>query len=376
MTWAEWHSRSEVKAAEAELARRAGRFDDATVLYEEAARAEMQALTHLSRDKFKTLGITAVSAVALFYKGRAIAEAERLAHHYLASEPLPEFAKRQLHNLLQVVWTTRGAEAIGVNFVSGAVLVSVKGGQVVYGGAPLDLIVSKVSEIQAVFVRTVEMLLGIPFRKRGQPSTDIQGVFTPWLFQVPAGSYQFAVRIQEPPQLEMFAEALPKVAEVAATFLAVMKAAVDDPDHELADAVPDPDYRGAFLRLARNLAPTGKRYERLEIIDASAPASGPITLSREVRLDINAVIRKEKPITARDPRGTIKELRGQLRGLHLDDDWLELVTGPSIGEHVRIHDAGDVLDDVVGPMVNRHVVVTVEVGHGQRLSYKDIELDE
>jgi hypothetical protein len=375
VTWAELHSVSEQRAADAELARRRGDDLAARALYAQAADAEKLAFESLSKDKAKTRGITAVSAVSLFYKALLFEPAEHLAHRCLADEPFPAFARYQLRNLLQVLWTTRAADAIGVSFVSGAVLVSVKGGQVVYGGAPLDLIVNKVSEIQAVFYRTVELLLEKPFRRRGPPPAEVQSLFTPWLFQVPAGSYQFAVRVQEPPQLEIFASDRPKVAEVASTFIDVMRAAVSDPEDGLAKAVPDSDYRQAFLRLARNLAPTGKRYEQLDIVDASSPASRTITFSKEARSDINLAIRKERPQVPRDTKGSIKELRGLLRGLHLDQDWLEL-TQESDGLHVRIVDAGEALDDVVGPMVNRKVIVTVEVIDHQRLRYRDIELDE
>ena len=127
---------------------------------------------------------------SLWYKGRDYAAAERLAHRYLAAGQLPPFAETQLRNLLHMIWTASAAEKAGVRFVRGDVLVSVKGGQVIYGGAPLDLIVRKVEGIQAVLFRTVEMLLDRPFRKRGGPPADIQSMFRPWLFQAAAGSYQ------------------------------------------------------------------------------------------------------------------------------------------------------------------------------------------
>lgn len=376
MSWAEFHSLSESIAARAQSALRSGDRTTALILYAEAAAAEHRALEQTHPTKLKTRGITAVSAVALHYKAQSFEKAEQLAHQCLSSSPLPEFATHQLQNLLQVIWTTRAADAIGVTFVSGAVLVSVKGGQVVYGGAPLDLIINKVADVQAVFYRTVEMLLSKPFRRRGPPTAEVQGIFTPWLFQVPAGSYQFAVRVQGPPQIDLFAEDRPKVAEVAAKFIDVMKAAVNDPETELVRAVPDQEYRQAFLRLARNLAPTGKRYDQLDIVDAASPAAGAISFSKESRAELNAVIRKDRPHITGDPRGTIKELHGLLRGLHLDEDWLELILDPATSEHVRINDAGEVLDDVVGAMVNRRVIVSVEVGDHQRLQYRDIELDE
>jgi len=92
-------------------------------------------------------------------------------------------------------------------------------------------------------------------------------------------------------------------------------------------------------------------------------------------LQINAALRKTKP--PRQPTGAdeIVTIEGVLRGVHLDQDWLEVATQDPALDHVRIEDAGDALDDVVGPMVNRSVVVTA-VRRGQKFLYRDIELEE
>jgi hypothetical protein len=64
--------------------------------------------------------------------------------------------------------------------------------------------------------------------------------------------------------------------------------------------------------------------------------------------------------------------RGILRAVHLDKDWLEVVTGDT---PVRVHGVQDTLDDVIGPMVNRRVVVTARK-HKKQRRLVDIELDE
>jgi hypothetical protein len=135
-----------------------------------------------------------VSAVALSYKGRDYLIAERLAYQYLADSALPKFAKVQLRELLQVIWTARGAESAGIYFVPGDVLVSVKGGEIIHGAAPLDLIIQKIESIRAVLFRTVEMLLDRPLRKRGAPELSLQSIFRPWLVQAPAGSYLYLLK--------------------------------------------------------------------------------------------------------------------------------------------------------------------------------------
>jgi hypothetical protein len=50
---------------------RAGDVNTAETMYRAAAEAEAQALAELSPEKQKTYGVTAVSAVALWYKARS-----------------------------------------------------------------------------------------------------------------------------------------------------------------------------------------------------------------------------------------------------------------------------------------------------------------
>lgn len=375
MSWDQYHSRSERLAAEGERVARSGDRTSAEDFYRQAAEAEAQALDHADPEKLRTRGITAVSAIALWYKAHQLPKAEQFAHRILGAGDLPEFAQSQIRELLTLIWTTQSAEATGVRFVPGDVLVSVKGGDVVYGGAPLDLIVKKVEGVQAALMRTVEMLLGREFRRRGGPPADIQSMFKPWLFQAPAGSYQFAVRVQEPAQMELWESDRPKIDQITGTFLQILHASANDPDAELEALVPDKQYREAFLNLSRNLAPTGRSFERLDVRDAGAPAVVVASFEVETRKGLNAALRRSKPPTDTSANEKPETIRGTLRALHLDQDWLEVATMGSPPQHLKIEEAGDVLDDVVGPMVNRLVNVSV-LRRGKKLVYQDIELEE
>jgi hypothetical protein len=376
VTWDSHHSASEKLASNAESARQAGNCERAETLYRQAAVEEAAAFGELPGDKQRTRGITAVSAVALSYKAREYAAAERLAHKYLAEEQLPPFAVAQLRDLLQIIWTAHGAEHAGIRFLPRDILVALKGGEIIYGGGPLDLITQKIESTKAVLLRTVEMLLQLPLRKRGAPESGIESMFRPWLSQVPAGSYQFAIRVEEPRQRELWEQAnKPKVEDVTATFFRVIRASANDPEGELPAVVPDKEYRNAFLNLSRSLAPTprGKSFERLEVRDASSPNDPIASFGIETRQRLNAALQKSKP-TGAQGSGEPVTLRGILRALHLDKDWLEIAAWET-GEHIRIDKAGEVLDDVIGPMVNRQVSVTA-IRHRQKYLYRDIELDD
>ena len=48
-------------------------------------------------------------------------------------------------------------------------------------------------------------------------------------------------------------------------FLAILRASSEDPAGALNEIVPNDEYRTTFLKLTRNLAPTGKLFGRMEI---------------------------------------------------------------------------------------------------------------
>src|SRR3972149_4408248 len=170
MTWAERHRESELLASEAEAAIRMGDRSRAQILYAQAADAEDAALAALDRTKVRTLGISAVSSVSLRYKAAQYQRAETTACTWLASGNLPEFAVGQMRAVIETIWIESTRESARVQFAPGQVIVSVKGGQVIRGGAPLDLIVEKVQTVQSLFYRTAEVLKGLPHRGRGAPS--------------------------------------------------------------------------------------------------------------------------------------------------------------------------------------------------------------
>ncbi len=367
MSWAEFHQQSERLAAEAQTVAIEAP-DRARELYAEAAKLEAQALRGLAPTKVRTLGITAVSAVALWFKARQFEEAQRLAYEVLVNDSLPPFASQQLQELLQAIWSERVRQNAGVKFSEGELVVSVSGGQSVIGGAPLDLVLSKVESIKSLFFRTVEFLQHREHRKRGAAPIDVQKVCRPWLFQTMPGSYQFAVAIEDVAQRTLFGPEIPTVEQIKDTFLSLVRDSADDPETALAQRVPDKDYRGTFLKLTRALAPTGKDFSTLTI-RKSLTDRDPVILTEDSRNEINAVIKQQftKPRETGDTPG---EVRGVLRALHLDEDWLEITVD---GQHKRVYEVGETVDDLVGPLVNHEVLVQIVTTSRGRVLFRDIE---
>lgn len=367
MTWAELHAESERLAIEAQMALRARNSGQALDLYRRAAEMERRALDELDISKVRTRGITAVSAVALWFKAAEYAQAEQLAHLMLADPHVPDFAREDLRNLVQAIWTESSKQKAGVTFVPGQVMVSVKGGEVVTGGAPLDLIVDKVQTIQSMFYRTIEFMNGVAHRRVGRPAKELQEACRPWLFQSAPGSYQFSVAIQKPAQPDFFKKDI-EPERIAQHFLEIVSASSGDSTAELEKLVPDETYRSTFLKLARNLAPTGKTFDRIEL--RASGETRPVALGVESRSNINQQLRKKSASPAK-PDEAPEELRGTLRAVHLDKDWLDIVVD---GVSMHVDGLQDAVDDVIGPMVNRPVIVRAVRVSQNKFKFVDIEL--
>ena len=375
MTWIEHHRKSERHAADAEVAYHLHERNRAQELYAKAAEAEEQALRALDPSKTRTYGISAVSVVSLYFKAARLDDAEAIAYQVIGSKSLPDFARDQLRTLLQGIWSEQVREHARIDFVPGEVMVTVRGGEVVAGGAPLDLIVDKVKTVQSLFYRTTELMKGLQHRKRGAPGKTIQESCRPWLFQAVPGSYQFAVAVQESqqPELDLFKAAAPGPKEIADKFLDILRASIESPEDTLPDVVEDPDYRDTFLKLTRSLAPTGKGFDQLDI--RSTADNKTITLNSATRSVITAAIRAGRSSMQAESEEELSahQIRGILRAVHLDHDWIEVLEGAN---RIKIDRVGEAVDDVIGPMVNRPVVVQVVRDADDNYRFRDIELDE
>ena len=156
--------------------------------------------------------------------------------------------------------------------------------------------------------------------------------------------------------------------EIKGAFIALLHDATEDPTKALADRVPDKEYRGTFLKLTRALAPTGKDFSVMTI-RRDALDRHPITLDANSRKVVAHVTKKDfvKPRAAGETEGV---LNGTLRAVHLDEDWLEVTVD---GQHRKVYGVGETVDDEIGPLMNRSVVVKILVQPTGRMLFVDIE---
>ena len=369
MSWLEYHRESERLASDGEIALHRGDGERAREFYKGAAEAEEKALLEVRDNKSRTYGITAVSAVSLYFKAAEWQAARSLAHRCLGSERLPGFAYRQLEDLLDSI----KARQAGINLDAAQILISMIGGEILHGGAPTDLVVAKIQSIKSFIYRTTEYMKGLTHRQRGVPEGEIRRSYMPWIFQTAPGSYQFLVSVQPTQQLGMLDGDLLGEQIIDKSF-DILQACTESPDVRLQEVVNDADYRKTFLKIARDLAPAAKenRFKRLDI--RSANFADPVILLPATRDKINDAIKEyNSPL----PPGEEVEIRGILRALHLDNDWIEVtekIEGTEDFVKWRIDGVNEEVDDRIGPLVNQPVLVrAVQTGSG--MHFIDIEAD-
>ena len=95
------HRHAELLMGRADQASVEGRMNDAARLNCEAAELEARVFDMLPLDRPRTRGVTAISSVALYRKGKALDQAIRQAETFLAPGHLPDFARLDLEEMIK-----------------------------------------------------------------------------------------------------------------------------------------------------------------------------------------------------------------------------------------------------------------------------------
>ncbi len=374
MNWRIFHKQSEEYAVRGHLLMQENDEVGAMEEFYQAAIWETKALDCLSNKNPKTYGITAISASALYYKAGRLLEAENIILNTLAKKreiDIPQYSIDQLRTILQTIWNSGEQGNDGFSFSKSQIVISVKGGRVLRGGAPLELVLQKMKFIQSLFYRVAEFSNSFPLRKSGPPPEEIKTNYNPWIFQQAPSSYQFALVIEKKPQqIHLFGEKPAKLSsdEVSKILLKVLNQVSSDPETGLNELVPD-DYRSTILQISKNIAPSNDSFERIEF--KSESDSKPVALTRLTYEEIGKVVsNKKRVIFSEDGKVETDTIVGNLRGVHIDKDWIELLVN---GKNIRIHQVGESADDIIGPMVNHDVKVKVIIKK-DNYYFEDIEM--
>ena len=349
---------------------RLGRLEEAAKLYRAAAEAERAALTLIPLSRPRTRGLLAISEVSLLEAANDLTEAERRAHEILALGGLPDFAHDELLGLALRIRYSKRADSNSWRLSDESLIVAIKGDGIRVGGfAPLDLIQSKMQQIQNYIMRVAEMVSGSSFRSKGGPKPELTEAFRPMIGPSMPGSYSFAVRVESPAQirLPLFADKNTDPSQITSKSFAILAALGSAELDQFESEVEDDRYQGIFLRMVRNLAPTGQGISEIKV--SRKHDFDTVSLKSSSRSPLSKRINARRSI-----RSPETEYEGVLRALHLDREWILLVQNEI---EVRLStDPKWVFDDVVGPMVNRRVRVLGRLRNRKFFATDIVEMED
>ena len=366
----ELHRLAEEHVARAESLETAGDLTQAREHFLNAAEEEALAFDRIPTERARTRGIIAVSVVSLYWRAGEYDRAILAAHRYLSQPDIAPPAREDLENLLLDVRRSRTAKQSEMSYTGRTLELSLRGRFFQNGLAELDTLLLKYEQIRRLLIRATEWSAKRPFRLSGPPPTDVTRLAQPYLGVASPGSYKVQLHIQSPIQPTLFpldGGSPPSGDEITDTLLNILRVTSAGEPEALAERVPDMLYRDIFVKLVRNLAPSGTGLDEMQFSDQSRRDQQPILLTLAVRRSIEHLM-PHVPRQVEEP-----EPVGTLRALDLDRNRLTLVESGAETRYSIVK--GAVFDDLVGPYVNRRVRLLGQ-RQGKRFVVDDIELAE
>ena len=196
------------------------------------------------------------SAASLAIDCNELREAEKLIATGLSGNPPHEIAE-ELRDLFEIVSFQRHLDLRGVVLESNELQMSISGKAISPGIAPSEQFIMRIEDARKLIIRTVERLLGRPYREGGRPVGDY-GLF----LSVPRiASFAISLRVSHPKQpLPGFEQELQFVhsTEVIDEIMSCLDSFNKSQDQELHQRIPQEAYYRNFIGLAKNLAPDGE----------------------------------------------------------------------------------------------------------------------
>lgn len=372
----ELHDRAQKVTALAESQERDGYVFEAQQLYAEAASIELAAFDTLQSDKQKSRSIVGYSCLTLLYRANEYESALRFARRLLidADSLLPAYVARIEDIFDALYYEKRDTRGIS-KFVNRGMEVRLRGGEIGDGTAPADLFVPIVDAWQSIIVRIAEYLGNYLYRQRGPAPVDLRRALRPQIAPLAPASLRFALVLGDDQQ-SLFQHADgPDIEKVLKRTVEVVEVLSRGDLAALHDLIANPDYRRVIAQLMRLAMPRKRFVESYVSTIGPAGASIKVHLTRQNAKAFDEAIRRE---ISGAPTSEDVQIRGVLRGLQLDSEWIEIKDSEGKLQHVNT--AGVAVEDVIGPLVNQEVIITARRHHRAMLTSKlrliDIEAAE
>ena len=345
--------------ARAEAAIKEGHIERGRALFGEAATIQKRLVESVPRERVRTRSAFGLSAAALFYKANALGEAERLAHLFMAEEALDQRSRQGLQELLARIWNERRTAESGLLLAGPRFSLVLFGRAIHHGLAPWEV----VDVLTKTFINYMRRIgawrNGQPFKPQERtPSRGIEECYLPLASEPVSGSYRIDLCLaQQQGSLDLDGAAARPASpsDIVDTSIRFARMVEQGHERDISRLVTDEMYRGALIRLVGAMVPDGHAVGEVQIRNPDEDKELAIRFLPQHRAPVKRLFRTLGPAGAQrrgEPRSS--NLRGTLRAVDLDDGKLRLVAE---GEDPKEIEINEVLYDVIGPMLNKNVVV-------------------
>lgn len=341
----------------------------------QAADLQWKLVNSLPSERIRTSAVFALSSATLYFRGNALDEAEHIIHALLAGPGPEDHIRRELQELLARIWNERQMEKVGFSLPAKPLSVVFSRGQILHGLAPTDAVDTPIRSILNIFHRLAAWKIHLPLTK--QPQHMLAERYRALTSEPILGSYRVDLYLaQDQMCLDLDDPSLtvPTTDEVMNDLIGFLRHASADHYDELCSMVPDEPYRTTLIRLMRNIVPDGRQVGEVEFRRAGENKESAVVLRPAHRDQIRSILRKSAgPEQIGSSRSLqTQQRKGVLRAVDLDFNLLRL---DSEGDKLEFTKAEDIMDDVVGPMLNKLVVITGSFPKGRKkFRASDIEL--
>lgn len=257
MTISELHRKAIEHTDAAILKRFNGDNNSAIIEFAEAFNLEKEAAMLSIKESIgePTQSVLLKSAASLALNCEEYREAEKLISLALSNE-LPNDIAEELRNLLEEVNFERHLSLKGIKLEESELQLVISGKSVGYGLAKSKEIWDRLHTFETMALRTIERILGIPYRESGRFKKSIKGRFQQYISVPRAGSFAFTVRLGEPKQQLQIPGQSDSV-EVIDEIINNISLLNQSEDEKLKSIINDDSYYRNFVSLSKELAPDG-----------------------------------------------------------------------------------------------------------------------
>jgi hypothetical protein len=233
-------------------------FELAMSHYREAYRLERQVVQEILAAEYgepaRTILLKSAGALALTIGEER--EAEKMICFALSGNP-PDALANELRDMLEDVNFKRHLDLRGLSLQSSEVQLTMAGNSFAFGMGPAPEIMERIHNFTMLSTRTLERIVGNPFRKKGKAKKEISMATQPYVSGLRAGSVTFTCHFGHPTgeyEIPGDFNIMERVIEDVTKNISSINAG---DMKQLRDNIPDADYRMNFLTLTKELAPDG-----------------------------------------------------------------------------------------------------------------------